>query len=205
MFSDKYRLIKGCFGFFFSLGLAGIARLLIRSIIKGNWKLLGHRASVTLSSDSKNVYQAPPHWRDLFRGLANEPTGKTSQTSQPVQQMPKASMAFQLNCVASMQSVVSHLAPSLILLKMIKKTFPLFTCAPKSNGRLPAQPTTAVVPCVGCNFSNWIGPLHGCPKPHYSRNGHWTPPCDPTAATTTSDITMIMCQCPEDNQSGLAS
>lgn len=169
MFSDKSRLIKGCFGllFFYSLGSARIAGLLISSVSRGNWKLPGHGASLTLSSDCKNVYQAPLTAVICFafrRGLASGRAGKTSQMSQPAQPMPQASMAFQSNHVASLRSIISHLAPSLVLLKTIKKTFPLFTRASKSDGELPAQPTTAVVPCVGCNFSNSIGLPSRLPK-----------------------------------------
>lgn len=53
----------------------------------------------------------------------------------------------------------------LFLLKTIKKTFPLFTRARKSDSGFPAQPTTAVVPCVGCNFSNSIGTPSRLPNP----------------------------------------
>lgn len=171
VFSDKSRLIKGCFVLFFSLGSAGITRFLISSIIRGNWKLPEHGASVTLSSDCKKCLPSAPDWRDVFslkRGIASRHTGKTSQTTQAVQRMPKALMAFQPNRVASLRSIFSHLAPSLVLLKTIKKTFPLFTRASKSYGGLPAQPTTAVVPCVGCNFSNSIGPPSRLPRapPH---------------------------------------
>lgn len=61
VFSDKSRLIKGCFGFFsLSAGSAGIAGRLISSVSGGgNWKLPGRGASLTLSSDCKNVYRAP--------------------------------------------------------------------------------------------------------------------------------------------------
>lgn len=68
MFSDKSRLIKGCFGLFFfffhSLGSARMAGLLISSVGRGNWELPGHGASLTLSSGCKNVYQ---NRRDPFR------------------------------------------------------------------------------------------------------------------------------------------
>lgn len=86
--------------------------------------------------------------------------------------------------------------PPLVLLKTIKKTFPLFTRASKSDGGLPAQPTTAVVPCVGCNFSNSIGLPTRLPKapprPPTHGNGHWTPPPDLTPTTTTTSTIQMM-------------